>query len=204
VSTASLPLVLAGVLGLAAACTGDPGTPGERGPQGDPGATGPTGDTGATGPAGPMGAPGTAGQDLVEVVGTGQLVVNAQTTLYTLVPGLTATVNVPAGAKVRVDTSGGIQCTATGNAYSVVDVALFVDGALAGPAGQRRVVAANTAAVGQIIANWSLGRAFTLAAGNHTFEVRAVAVDPAAAAANVSSGTAPQIQGSLAVTILRQ
>ena len=129
---------------------------------------------------------------------------SAATTLYTVVPGLGQTVTIPAGAKVRVDTNGGVQCTLAGNAYSVVDLALFVDGAISATGGQRRIVAANTTAVGQMIATWSFGRTYNLGAGNHTFEVRVVSVDAAAAIANVSSGTAPQLQGVLTVTILRQ
>jgi hypothetical protein len=86
----------------------------------------------------------------------------------------------------------------------VVDLAIFVDGVASVQGGQRRVVAANTTTVGQMIANWSFGRTYQLGAGTHTFEVRAIAVDPAAAAANVSSASAPQIQGVLTVTVLRR
>ena len=179
-------------------------SPAETGPEGPPGPEGATGATGPIGPAGPSGDPGTTGQDVFEAYGTGQLVVTAQTTTFVTVPGLSLTVNVPAGARVRVDTNGGLQCSLPGNAYSVVDLALFVDNAAPGQAGMRRVVAANTTVVGQIIANWSFGRTFNLGAGSHTFEVRGIAVDPAAAPANVSSASAPQIQGVLTVTILKQ
>ena len=71
-------------------------------------------------------------------------------------------------------------------------------------AGVRRVVAANTTAVGQMISNWSLTRSYVLSPGTHTVDVRAIAVDPAAATANVSSGSAPQLQGVLTVTVLRR
>ncbi len=165
---------------------------------------GAAGATGATGPAGPAGPSGTAGQDVREVYGTGQLTVTSATSSFTLIPGLTTTLTIPNDAVVRVDTNGGIQCTAAGAAYSVVDIALFVDGVASVQGGQRRVVAANTTTVGQMIANWSFGRTYQLGAGTHTFEVRAIAVDPAAAAANVSSASAPQIQGVLTVTILRR
>lgn len=168
---------------------GDPGTQGPMGTPGDPG---------------PMGAPGTTGQEVREVYGTGQLTVTSATSSFTLIPGLATTVTIPDGAAVRVDTNGGIQCTAAGAAYSVVDIALFVDGVASVQGGQRRVVAANTTTVGQMIANWSFGRSYQLPAGSHTFEVRAIGVDPAAAAANVSSASAPQIQGVLTVTVLRR
>ena len=189
---------------IVAACSGPAGTDGDPGPEGDPGAPGMTGPMGAPGDPGPMGAPGTTGQDVVEVYGTGQLVVSAATTTFVVVPGLAQTITVPTDARVRVDTSGGVQCTQAGAAYSVVDLAIFVDNTPSGQAGQRRVVAANTTTVGQIIANWSFGRTFTLTAGTHVVELRAIAVDASAAPANVSSATAPQLQGVLTVTILRR
>ena len=188
-------------MSLLAACALAACGPAEPGPEGPPGAEGPAGPMGASGPAGD---PGTTGQEIYEAYGTGQLVVSAQTTTFVTVPGLSLTVNIPTGARVRVDTNGGIQCSMPGNAYSVVDLALFVDNASPGQAGMRRVVAANTAVVGQMIAGWSFGRTFNLGAGSHTFEVRGISVDPGAAAANVSSGSAPQIQGVLTVTVLKQ
>ena len=69
--------------------------------------------------------------------------------------------------------------------------------------GQRRVIAANTSTVGQMIANWSMARTYTLNPGSHTFEVRAIAADPNTAQTNVSSATAPQIQAVLTVTVLK-
>lgn len=187
-----------------AACAGPAGQDGEPGAKGDPGVPGMTGPMGAPGDQGPIGDPGTTGQDVLEVYGTGQLVVTSATTNYVVIPGLTQTVVVPADARVRVETNGGLQCTQAGAAYAVVDLALFVDNNPSGLAGQRRVVAANTTTVGQMIANWSFGRTFTLTAGTHTIDVRGISVDPSAAAANVSSASAPQLQGVLTVTILKR
>lgn len=192
-------IVSLGVLGACAAAGEDtPGPPGPEGPQGPQGPTGPMGNDGAPGPT------GTTGQDVFELYGTGQVVIGPTTTAFTLVPGLSQIVNVPADAVVRVDTNGGIQCTQVGSAYSVADLAIFVDGVASTAGGQRRVVAANTTTVGQMIANWSFGRTYTLAAGSHTFEIRAIGGDPGAAPANVSSALAPQIQGVLTVTVLRR
>lgn len=149
-----------------------------------------------------MGQAGTTqGQQIVEVAGTGQLVVSFGTN-YTVVPGLSTTVSVPANAKVRVDTSGGIQCSQAGTAFSVVDLALFVDDAISTAGGQRRIVAANTAGVGQTITNWSFSRSYQLPAGNYKFELRAAGVESTAAPANVSSGSVPLIQGTLTVTVI--
>jgi len=183
------------------ACGPGSDDPGEPGPKGDPGVQGPFGPPGAQGSAGPT---GTTGQKIVEVVGTGQLQVGPATTAYTIVPGLATTVDVPANAVVNVMTSGGIQCTQAGAAYSVVDIGIFVDGAVSTQGGQRRIVAANTTTVGQIVANWSLQRTYSLAAGSHLFEVKAIGGDPGAALANVSSASAPQLQGVMTITVVRQ
>lgn len=186
------------VLALVACSPAEPGPPGDQGERGE------TGPPGATGMTGPQGAPGTTGQDVFETYGTGQLVVTAATTTFTPIPGQLLSVNVPAATKVRVESNGGIQCAATGNAYGAVDVAIFVDGVASVQGGQRRVIAANTTTVGQMIANWSFGRTYSLSPGSHTFEVRAMSADPGSATTNVSSATAPQIQAVLTVSIVKQ
>ena len=169
------------------------GPSGEKGDKGDPG---------DPGPPGPMGERGsTLGQQIVEVYGSGQLQVTSATN-FTVVPGLSTMVSIPAGARVRVDTSGGIQCSQAGAAYSVVDLALFVDDGISTAGGQRRVVAANTTGLGQTITNWSFSRSYTLPAGNHVFEVRAAGADMGAVTANVSSASTPQLQGTLTITVV--
>jgi hypothetical protein len=147
----------------------------------------------------------TSGQNVHEVYGTGQLVVNASMTSYTLIPGLTQTINVPPNSVVHVRTDGGAQSTgATSSTYSVVDIALFVDGVVSINGGQRRLSIANTSSLAQLIANWSMSRTYTLSPGNHTFEVRAVSVSPGASTVNVSSGTAPQLMGVLTVMVINR
>jgi hypothetical protein len=180
------------------AANGPVGPQGPQGPQGASGAQGPQGVAGPTGPA------GTTGQDVFEVYGTGQLVVSTSTSLYTLIPGLTQTINVPANCKVIVSTDGGVQSTgATSTSYSVLDIGIFVDGNVSTSGGQRRIAIANTASLAQLIQNWSMERTYTLTAGTHTFEVKAVSGAPGSAAANVSSSSAPQLQGVLRVTIIK-
>lgn len=182
--------------------TGPQGPTGNTGPQGPTGNTGPQGPTGNTGPTGPA---GTTGQDVYEAVGTGQLVVSTSTSVYTLIPGLTLTINVPANSKVLVSTDGGVQSTgATNTTYSVLDIGIFVDGVVSGSGGQRRLAIANTSALAQLIENWHMQRAYTLSAGSHTFEVKAVSGAPGSSNANVSSSAAPQLQGTLQVTIIKQ
>jgi hypothetical protein len=177
---------------------------GPTGPTGPVGATGPTGPTGPAGATGATGASGTSGQSVTEVYGTGQLVVSTSTTSYTLIPGLTTTINVPANSMVIVHTDGGIQSTgATSSSYSVVDVGIFVDGVVSSQGGQRRIAIANTSSLAQLIANWSMTRSYSLSAGNHTFEVKAVNGAAGSSNANVSSASAPQLQGVLTVTIIK-
>lgn len=148
------------------------------------------------------GAVASTGQSVYQALGTGQLSVTTGTTSFTLVPGLSLNVNVPSGCKVLIHTDGGLQCSATGNAYSVVDMSIHVDNV---SQAQRRIVAANTTGLAQVITNWSMDRMMTLAAGNHTFEVRALyATGSGASTANVSSGSAPQLQGVLTVTIIKE
>ena len=147
----------------------------------------------------------TRGQGVYEVYGTGQLVVTAATSTYTLIPGLTQTVYVPDNSVVHVHSDGGVQSTgATSTSYSVVDIGLFVDGAVSIAGGQRRLSIANTAALSQLIANWSIDRTYTLPAGNHTFQVRAVNGATGTSPANVSSGSASQLMGVLTVTVINK
>lgn len=184
--------------------TGAAGVSGATGPTGPAGAAGATGATGPTGAAGATGPSGTTGQNVTEVYGTSQLVVSTSTTTYTLIPGLTQTINVPSNCKVYVSSTGGIQSTgATSSTYSVVDVGLFCDGVVSTSGGQRRIAIANTSSLAQLIGNWSLTQTYNLSAGNHTFEVKAVNGAGGSSSANVSSGSAPQLQGVLTVMIVK-
>lgn len=144
------------------------------------------------------------GQDIYQVFGTAQLAVSSAMTSYNLIPGLSQIVNVPAGYKAYVSSDGGIQCTATGNAYSVVDITLFVDGIPSSQAGSRRIVAANTTGLAQMISNWSMAKTYVLSAGNHTFDVRVASAGGSSSIANVSSSSAPQLQGVLTVMLIKQ
>jgi hypothetical protein len=195
---------VAGATGATGA-TGGMGSTGPAGVNGTNGTNGTNGATGVTGAVGATGATGTTGQDIYEVYGTAQLVVSTATTSYTLIPGLTQTITIPAGCVVYVETSGGIQSTgATSTTFSVVDVGIAVDGTVSTSGGQRRISIANTSALAQLIGNWSMGRKYTLSAGSHTFEVKAMNGAPGTSSANVSSAGAPQLQGVLTVMILKQ
>jgi hypothetical protein len=184
--------------------TGIAGATGATGPTGAAGAAGATGPSGFNGPTGATGPSGTTGQTITEVYGSAQLVVTTSTTSYTLIPGLTTTVNIPANSIVHVHTDGGIQSTgATSATYSVVDIGLFVDGVATTSGGQRRLSIANTSSLAQLIANWSIEHTYTLTPGNHTFEVKAVSGAAGSSNANVSSASAPQLQGVLTVEVIK-
>ncbi len=160
---------------------------------------------GNPGPQGPAGPSGTTGQSITEVYGSGQVSVGAATTSAVLVPGLTTTVNVPANSVVHVHTDGGLQSTgATSSTFSVVDIIIYVDGVATTTGGQRRISIANTTALAQLISNWSIDHTYTLPAGNHTFEVKAVGGVAGSSSANVSSGSAAQLRGVLSVEVLKQ
>ena len=142
----------------------------------------------------------TTGQSSASVYGTAQAVALATTTSYTLIPGLTTTITVPANCRVLVSTDGGIQCAAAGVAFAAVDIGIHVDGTASPQGGQQEVVASNTDAVGNMISYWGMTKTYTLTPGTHTIEVRYR--DAGGSADGNVSGTNPLIQGTLTVTII--
>ncbi|EPB65378.1 hypothetical protein ANCCEY_15559, partial [Ancylostoma ceylanicum] len=135
---------------------------------GTPGPQGPAGIQGLQGDPGPQGPAGTAGQYAGTVFSTGQLVLGEGVTTYTLIPGLSQTITVPANAKVYVSTNGGFQNSGIGTSYAAADFAIYVDGVASSI--QRRVIAANSSSLGQIISQWTLSGVFNLSAGAHTIQ----------------------------------
>lgn len=207
---------------------GTPGTMGTPGSMGTPGAAGQacwdlnnnrtcdlaTEDTnddltcdvgdciGPAGPAGAAGAAGTAGQLGASGFGSASLTVTSATA-FTLIPGLTATINVPANALVQIATDGAIATTATATTgYSIVDVAVAVDGVLLANGGYRRVIAANTTGLTSVFSPWSLSSLATLAAGSHTITVLAAGTGQGSDA-TVSGNNTSVNQGTLSVTVIK-
>lgn len=170
------------------------GTPGAQGPAGP---AGPQGNPGAAGPAGPA---GTTGQFANTVYTTGQLAITSSVTTYTLIPGLTQSITVPAGAKVFVSTNGGYQNQSTGVTHAAADFAIFIDGAASTV--QRQVVAANTTGIGQIMSQWTLSGSFALTEGVHTIQVRAR--NAGGTAQGNAGGTNDLIKGNLTVLIIKE
>ncbi len=144
----------------------------------------------------------TAGQGATDAYGTAQLVLTAAVTSYTLIPGLTQTITVPANSKVVVSTNGGVQAVGTGNNHAIADIAIFVDGGLVGSGGQQRVIAANTTGLGNMLDNWSFGKSYDLSAGSHTISV--MAKDGVGTLDANVSGTNGLIQGVLTVVIINE
>jgi hypothetical protein len=187
--------------------TGPPGKDGSNGQDGAPGATGPTGATGVTGATGAPGG-GPTGQDAVTAYGTGSLTTTSFT--FASVPGLSATVNVPANSVMYLSTNGGItfaQAASSASASVIVDVVLEVDGSvLPHGAFQRVSVLDNAAEWTSPTGNWSMAQTVTLSPGTHTISVlaRLSGSLDAPGGALVSGGDNTVLQGALNVlTIAR-
>lgn len=121
---------------------------------------------------------------------------------FVLIPNLSTTINVPAGARVIVTTDGGIQTqSASTTGLSRVDIAVAVDGAILPAGAYRRVIAQNTGGSVTTIENYAMTMSLNLAAGNHTFAV--YAGQATGSLANVSGDASSVLQGVLTVTIVK-
>lgn len=149
-----------------------------------------------------QGGGGATGQSVNETYGSSQITPPISTT-FTLIPGLTQTITVPTDCYVVVTTDGGVQCASAGANYAVVDIAIHADGVASTVGGQRRVVAANTSSLGQVVTNWSMTKTYSLSAGTHTFDVRVKDDGSGSSNANVSSGSDPRLRGTLQVMIIK-
>ncbi|MBL0214092.1 MAG: hypothetical protein IPQ07_09415 [Myxococcales bacterium] len=208
-----------------------PGPQGEMGAMGTPGSPGSMGTAGAAGQAcwdlngnrscdpatedtnddlvcdvgdcmGTQGPAGTTGQLGASGFGTSSLTVTPATA-FTLIPGLTATVSVPANAVVQISTDGALATTSTATTgFSTVDVAIQIDGNLLANGGYRRVIAANTTGLTGAFAAWNLTSLATLAPGSHTITVVAAGVGQGSDATVSGSNTSVN-QGTLNVVVLK-
>ncbi len=194
---------------------------GIQGPAGPAGPTGPTGvgAQGPSGPAGPQGAQGlqgiqgptgptgtgggTAGQNIFSAYSTSTLSL-ATAGVWTQVPGLTQTINVPTGCQVYLSTDGGFQTTsALANGYSTLDVGIFIDGVLSPNGGLRRVSAVNggTGSLGNVISNWAMNIAPVLTAGSHTITVQVRGVN--GSPMNVAGDNTTVVHSTLNAVIIK-
>jgi len=165
---------------------------------------------GARSGAGPTGFAATTGAasgnpTFVTAVGTGSLIADNSVLSYTLVPGLTATVTVPAGTQysLLVETDGGVQLNSDeANDYGFTDIAVFVDGVQVGA--ERRVAVMNNASVLHSVGTFGFSVLTTVGAGTHTVTVRAKKFSAVFADCYVSSSASgsvlpgnPQLQAVL-------
>ena len=151
----------------------------------------------------PRGQP--LGQDAESVYGTTELGVPAVTGgNFTLIPGLSLTVTVPANALVYVSSDGGAYTTSgTANGWSNTDIGLFVDGTALQDGSDQQLTMLNNAGVVGAAGHWSLSETLQLPAGTHTFAVAANGGGNGASA-EVSGGAGNVDQGTLNVIILHQ
>jgi len=120
-------------------------------------------------------ANGVTGQSVVEVDQTAQLVCNKNITSFVVIPGLTTTITVPSGSNtVEVKTLGGITNNGGANAFVLCDIAIYVDGNNQGTPSYFRQYDSNNSSLGGIPYYYSIFRTFTLSAGSHTVDVRAL------------------------------
>ena len=169
---------------------------------GPTGATGATGNSGATGATGATGPSGTTGQDAFDVYGTSSLS-NFSSTTFTIIPGLTQAINVPANSVLTISTSGGFETTSLSTSGSTaVDIAIFIDGIAPTNGSWLTFVAANTTGVLQNRTNFALQKSATLSAGNHTIDIRVKRVFGSAAL--VSGNNTTTMQGILSIAILKK
>jgi hypothetical protein len=160
--------------------TGAAGPKGEKGDTGPAGADGSPGAKGDSGPQGPKGDPGAGSEQITTVAGTALLKIRPNSA-YTLVPGLSQTVNVPANATVLLTTEGGMAGEGgVPDAVLYVAVAFSVDGSPPGPPGfpppypaVRNFSLGNDNVGDPSFENWSMSLALTVTPGQHTFEVLA-------------------------------
>ncbi|MBS1797633.1 MAG: hypothetical protein JSS81_27670 [Acidobacteria bacterium] len=144
---------------------------------------------------------GTLGQTASTVYSTAGLTVTPAAG-FTLIPGLTQTINVPAGYQVYIHTDGGLITTSTATTgYSTVDVTILIDGIFPGNANYRRVTAANTTGLTTTMANWSFGSVQTIAPGSHTITVSAAGIG--GANATVAGTNTTVLQASLTVVLVK-
>ena len=125
-------------------------------------------------------------------IGTGSVTPTAAA--FTVIPGLTRTVNVPANSIVFISTDGGMLAGASSGG---VDVSIHVDGGEVASAGYRRyLLAANG------FGHWSMALVQSLSPGTHTIDVTTKLFN--GTAPTVGGGNGSTLQGQLSLLILKR
>jgi hypothetical protein len=106
-----------------------------------------------------------------------------------------------------ISTYGGIQTTSMSTAgYSIVDVAVFVDGVIPNDGAYARLNALNNTGLTSTFDYWTFVTAPVLSAGTHTITVRASAPPTPLSSVNATVGgnNTSVLQGELNVAIIKQ
>lgn len=123
---------------------------------------------------------------------------------WTSLSGLSRTISLSSNAKVIIQTSGGIETTSSNSSgYSVVDVAIYIDGDEASSeygGGKQRVYAQNSSGYKDATGTWSTFTIANLNSGSHTIDVKARKTS--GSTATVSGDDGDELQGNMAVQIL--
>jgi hypothetical protein len=124
---------------------------------------------------------------------------------FTVLPGLTQTIIVPNNSVLYISSDGGAQTTSTAtNGFSIVDVALFVDGSLRANADYKRLVIANSTGIVNVFVNWSFSDSLVLPPGSHTIHVAAAGTGGSSANATVSGEPGSVLQGQLSIVVVNR
>ena len=160
---------------------------------------------GTTWVAGSVPPPSTMGQSTTSVFGTSPLTINPGATTFVLIPNLSQTINIPSGYSILITTGGGVATSSGfGNAYSVADIAIFVDGIISANGGYQRLIIENTT-FAYSFKNWAIHMAPPgLTSGLHTISIRAADANQAGASSfNVSGDNTSVLQGELTITLIK-
>lgn len=145
---------------------------------------------------------GTTGQSSSDAYGTSSLTSFSSTT-FTVIPGLTQTINVPASSTLRISTNGGFLTNSVSSSGSTtVDVAIFIDGVSPTNGAWQRFTAANTAGVANKIEDFAMTKTADLSAGNHTIDVRVKYIS--GSTATVGGNNTSVLQGTLSITVTKK
>ena len=163
------PTGIAGVAGT----TGHTGPTGITGPTGVAGVAGVTGRTGptGTGSTGPTGPTGVVTVSFQGAYATRTLISSSYPT-FTQITGLTVTITFTAPAMVAIFTTGSLETTSSANSGSGCHIGVFQDGTLI-PQALQTIDVTDPSSFTNTIAPWSIVCYSNVAAGSHTFTVRA-------------------------------
>jgi hypothetical protein len=149
----------------------------------------------------------TLGQSASTIFSTGSIV-SSSPSGFTLVPNLSTSVTIPSNGtySIYIATDGGIQ-TRSGSAggYSVVDVAVAIDGVIVTNGLYQRIYVLNSTTIAGSIGYWSMSSFQNLSSGtSHNISVYAVDIGNSGSGEFISGDQNSVLQGQLTVTLIKQ